>query len=144
MCMRWTILITLIALVSGGCSSMGRTPKLGTEKSFDGLTKVENARFGAAWVRTDFDLSGFRHRAVYNRTEGRIETWLDSTRVQTVHFPGGEKIQLAAGEAIRSEISCKYDRPTIDELFRRAGLSVVRWSEDDDGYYALVLAVPTT
>jgi hypothetical protein len=61
MVMRWTILFMLVALASGGCSSTGRTPKLGTEKSFDGLTKVENARFGAAWVRRDFDLSGYTH-----------------------------------------------------------------------------------
>jgi len=89
---------------------------------------------------TNFDLAGFRHRAVYNREEGRIETWLDSTRDQTIRFPGGEKIQIAEGEAIRSEVSCKYDRPTIDELFRRSGLRVDRWSEDENGYYALVLA----
>jgi L-histidine N-alpha-methyltransferase len=101
------------------------------------ILNVLNAEFGS-----DFDLEGFRHRSVYDRQKGRIETYLDSVRDQTVQFPGGHSFDIREGEAIRSEISAKYDRATIDELFARSGLAVDRWIEDDDGFYALVLAKP--
>ena len=90
----------------------------------------------------DFDLSAFRHRAVYAVDRGRIETDLVSTRGQVVRFPDGAEIGIAEGEAIRTEISCKYDRPTVDALFGGAGLEVERWVEDSRGYYALVLGRP--
>jgi L-histidine Nalpha-methyltransferase len=99
------------------------------------ILNVINTEFAA-----DFDPSGFRHRAVYNRDAGRIETFLDSIRDQVVHFSNREEIRIAQGEAVRSEVSCKYDRSTIEELFHDAGLCVERWGEDSEGYYALVLA----
>lgn len=98
------------------------------------ILKVLNDEFGS-----DFDLDGYRHRSVYNEAEGRIETFLDSVRAQQVRFPGGHVFDIAEGEAIRSEISAKYDRATVDELFAAAGLVVDRWIEDEDGFYALVL-----
>jgi L-histidine Nalpha-methyltransferase len=100
------------------------------------ILNVINTEFAA-----DFDLSGFRHRAEYNHEAGRIETFLDSIKDQVVHFPNGEEVRIARGEKVRSEVSCKYDRPTIDALFLEAGLRVERWGEDSEGYYALVLAV---
>ena len=92
-----------------------------------------------AEVGSDFDTSAFLHRAAYDVEAGRIETDLVSRREQAVHFPDGTTIELAEGEPIRTEISSKYDRPTIDDLFGRAGLVVDRWIEDERGYYALVL-----
>jgi len=101
------------------------------------ILNVLNSEFDS-----DFDVSGFRHRSVYDVEKGRIETYLDSVRDQTVRFPGGHAFAIRAGEPIRSEISSKYDRPTIDDLFGRSGLVVDRWIEDDEGFYALVLAKP--
>lgn len=96
-----------------------------------------------AEIGTDFDLSGYRHRAVYSVDRGRIETDLISTRDQVVRFPEGTAIRVAADEAIRTEISCKYDRSTIHDLFERAGLEIDRWVEDDEGFYALILGRPS-
>ena len=90
-------------------------------------------------VGSDFDVESFRHRSFYNVEEGRIETFLDSIREQVVRFPDGEEVRFAEGEAMRTEISTKYDRATIDDLFDRAGLVVDQWVEDERGYYALVL-----
>ena len=101
------------------------------------ILHVLNSEFGS-----DFDPGGFRHRSVYDVANGRIETYLDSVRDQTVRFPGGHAFAIGEGESIRSEISSKYDRPTIDDLFGRSGLVVDRWIEDDEGFYALVLAKP--
>lgn len=89
---------------------------------------------------SDFDLEGFRHEARYDEDEGRIEMHLVSVRPQTARFPDGREVYLSEGETIRTEISCKYDRATVDELFGAAGLEVQRWVEDDRGYFALVLA----
>lgn len=101
------------------------------------ILAVINAQFGA-----DFDLGGYEHRSSYNADTGRIETYLDSARDQIVRFPAGEQIRVANGESIRTEISAKYDRPTIDRLFLNAGLGVDRWIEDEAGLYALVLSDP--
>ena len=99
------------------------------------ILSVINDRFGS-----DFDLDAYAHRSSYNPEEGRIETFLVSTRDQRVRFPGGEEIPVAAGETIRTEISAKYDREVVDDLFASAGLSVDRWMEDEEGLYALVLS----
>lgn len=103
------------------------------------ILAVLNETFGS-----DFDLSAYRHRSYYNAEAGRVETYLDALVDQHVHFSGGEIVEIAAGDSIRTEISAKYDRPTIDGLFERAGLSVDRWIEDVDGLYALVLAMGTS
>jgi uncharacterized SAM-dependent methyltransferase len=47
---------------------------------------------------------------------------------------------LDRGETIRTEISCKYDRASIDRLFEMTGLEVEIWQADPDNLYALVVA----
>ncbi len=95
---------------------------------------VLNRELGA-----DFDVDGFRHHARYDHEEGRVEMHLVSTGPQTVRFPDGSEVRLRDGETIRTEISCKYDRAVVDDLFRAAGLEVERWAEDGRGLFALVL-----
>ena len=87
---------------------------------------------------TDFDLSGFEHRAFYAETAGRIEMHLVATRPQLVSVAGGEPVEVARGESIRTEISCKYDRATVGDLFDRAGLAVGEWWEAEPGLCAVV------
>jgi uncharacterized SAM-dependent methyltransferase len=58
-----------------------------------------------------------------------------------VTFPNGAApAHIEKGESIRTEISCKYDRATIDLLFSKAGLVVERWVQDPEGFFALMLA----
>ncbi|HEX5727389.1 MAG TPA: L-histidine N(alpha)-methyltransferase [Longimicrobiaceae bacterium] len=99
------------------------------------LLRVLNREAGA-----DFDLDAWEHRACYDRDAHRIEMHLVSTRAQAVTVPGAGTFRFAAGETIRSEISCKHDRASVDALFARAGLRVARWETDADSLYALVLA----
>jgi len=94
-------------------------------------------------VGTDFDPSAFRHQAFYSHELGRIEMHLVALRQQEVSIPGSGPVRIAEGESIRTELSCKYDRPTIDGLFSAAGLRVDRWCEDEEGLYALVLGSPS-
>ena len=55
----------------------------------------------------DFDLARWRHRAVYNETEGRIEMHLVSAGEQVVHL-GGREFAFANGEKIVTEFSYKH------------------------------------
>ena len=88
----------------------------------------------------DFDISMFAHHAFYDRQLGRIEMHLVSVGAQRVCIPGAGTFDFANGETVRTEISCKYDRPTIDHLLRDGGLTLDRWETDAASTYALVLA----
>lgn len=98
---------------------------------------VLNRTFGS-----DFDATAFRHRSRYDGAAGRIETDLVSLHDQVVRFPDGTVVELSENEPIRTEISAKYDRTTVDDVFGRSGLVVDRWIEDERAYYALVLGRP--
>ena len=89
----------------------------------------------------DFDLDAFVHRAIYDPAEHRIEMHLVSTRPQTVTIPGLAPVALAEGETIRTEISCKYDRESIDAIFTASGLELAEWVTDERQYFGIALAV---
>lgn len=102
------------------------------------VLRVLNRELGA-----DFDLSAFEHRARFDAGERWIEMHLVATRPVTVAVPGAGTFDFAAGETVRTEVSCKYDRARIDALFDRAGLRRERWAEAEPGF-ALVLAAPVS
>lgn len=109
----------------------------GVTASFNrNMLRVVNRELGA-----DFDLAGFTHRAFYSAERHRIEMHLVSTREQVVHIPVLGEVHLAKGESIRTEISCKYDRPSVRRLLRAASLRLERWMADD-GRFALTVASP--
>ena len=99
------------------------------------VLRVLNRDLGA-----DFDLATFEHRAFYDRSLHRIEMHLVSTDDQTVRIPGVGMVRFAGGESIRTEISCKYDRPTLTAMLGSAGMRVERWISDAGATYALVIA----
>jgi L-histidine N-alpha-methyltransferase len=101
------------------------------------MLRVLNRDFGA-----DFDLDSFRHRAVYDGHEHRIEMHLVSAHQQTAHIPGVGDVVLHEGATIRTEISCKYDRQSVVEMFAASALELMEWREDPDGLFALSLAAP--
>ena len=91
-------------------------------------------------LSADFDVDAFEHVAFYNREHHRIEMHLRSLREQSVTIPEAGVFDLDKGETIRTEISCKYDRASIDRLFELTGLEVEIWQADPDNLYALVVA----
>lgn len=99
------------------------------------MLRVLNARAG-----TDFDPEAFAHRAVWNEVEGWIEMHLVSREGATVTVPGRGATAFAPGDSVRTEISTKYDRATLDHLFGEAGLEIVEEVADPDRRYAMVLA----
>jgi dimethylhistidine N-methyltransferase/ergothioneine biosynthesis protein EgtC len=92
----------------------------------------------------DFDLSAFEHRALWNAEQDRIEMHLRSARRQTVKFPPLDlTVDFAAGEELCTEISIKFRKePLIAEL-AEGGLTVREWWTDEEGRFALLLAVPS-
>ncbi len=78
----------------------------------------------------DFDLSRWRHCAIYNPRAGRIEMHLISEIDQAVHIAGYE-FRFRSGEEIITEFSYKYTPEGFTTLARRAGLEFVRmWTDD--------------
>ena len=94
-----------------------------------------NEALGASFCAESYD-----HRAFYERTRHRIEMHLVARRDQRVHIDGMHDVVIRAGESIRTEISCKYDRAAIDGLFAGAGLEVEQWLTDSQQRFALTLA----
>ena len=92
---------------------------------------------------SDFDLTAFRHRAFYSLPLHRIEMHLVSTRPQTVHIPAAGEFAFAEGETVRTEISCKYDRALVEEMFAASGLALERWITNDSEWFALATGAPT-
>ena len=68
----------------------------------------------------DFDLSAFRHRAVWNAEEERVEMHLEALRAQRARLAGRE-IRFAAGETIHTENSHKYRPERLEALADAAG-----------------------
>lgn len=100
------------------------------------MLRVLNRELGA-----DFDVASFQHRAFYSAERHRIEMHLVSTREQVVHIPRVGEVHLNRGETIRTEISCKYDRPSVRRLLRASRLRLERWIADED-VFALAVASP--
>lgn len=73
----------------------------------------------------DFDLRKFRHKAVYNETEGRVEMHLESLAAQTVKI---EKLDLtvkfAAGETVHTENSYKFNAEDLKHLAQVSGFEL--------------------
>jgi L-histidine N-alpha-methyltransferase len=89
----------------------------------------------------DFDLGAFEHRAFYDVAEARIDIRLRSLADQAVRLPAiGMETRFAAGEEMRTEISCKFTRERLERIYTEAGLRMTDWFTDPDGLFALSLA----
>ncbi|MDQ6633276.1 MAG: L-histidine N(alpha)-methyltransferase [Gemmatimonadota bacterium] len=101
------------------------------------VLRVLNRELGAT-----FDLTAFAHRAFYDSEQRRIEMHLVACSAQCVHVPGIGMVAIAAGESIRTEISCKYDESSVRTLLAASGFALARWMPDAARQFALVLAEP--
>lgn len=72
----------------------------------------------------DLDITGFRHRAVYNAELQRIEAYLDATRAQTGRFAELDtSYAFQPGDSIFTEISRKFTPASLDADLAPAGLA---------------------
>ena len=90
---------------------------------------------------TDFDLRGFRHEAVWNEEQSRIEMHLVSAREQTVTV-AGTRLRLAQGEHLRTEFCHKYTLDSFAALAASARLAATRIWMDEDSRFTVQLLEP--
>jgi L-histidine N-alpha-methyltransferase len=87
----------------------------------------------------NFEPEAFDHLAFYDVPHERIEMHLVSRKASQVTLREiGLEIPIAEGERIRTEVSCKYTRRSVEDLLASAGLVLERWY--DDGDFALSLS----
>jgi len=84
----------------------------------------------------NFDVDAFRHEAVYDEAEGRIEMRLVSLEDQVVKV-AGRTIAFRRGEHILTEYSHKYSVEEFHALARRAGFRPERTWTDEDGLFSV-------
>jgi L-histidine N-alpha-methyltransferase len=99
------------------------------------VLSVVNRRLGA-----DFEPTAFEHVAFYDEARSWIEMRLRARRAQRVVVPAcALELSLAAGDEIRTEISCKYTRGTFLRLLEGTGFRCRRFYTDPDALFALAL-----
>ena len=100
---------------------------------------VMNAELGA-----DFDPEAFRHRAVWNAQDSRIEMHLVAERFQRVHVRALEGLDVTfdAGDHLRTEISTKFTGDQVAGELCEAGLHPEATYRDPDGDFLVTLARP--
>ena len=76
-------------------------------------------------LEADFDVDGFRHRAVWNADESRMEMHLVSLKAQSASV-AGRTFRFAEGETIHTENSYKFTEEGFAELAAQAGWRVLR------------------
>jgi dimethylhistidine N-methyltransferase len=86
----------------------------------------------------NFDLGSFRHEAVWNDRDSRIEMHLISTRDQTVQL-GGRHIAFAEGESIHTENSYKHTPEKLMEIAGKAGWETRKVWKDHAGLFGVIL-----
>jgi dimethylhistidine N-methyltransferase len=89
----------------------------------------------------DFDVQQFRHLAVWNDSESRVEMHLVASGTQHVRVKDADlEVRFEAGERIWTESSYKYSPNGITALLRSCGFTVAAQWIDEGDRFALTLA----
>ncbi len=87
----------------------------------------------------DFQPRQWRHVALFNQVESRIEMHLEARTATTVSWPGAAR-QFAAGERIHTENSHKWTPEAFAALLRDAGFTRVQHWSDAQDWFSVCLA----
>ena len=88
---------------------------------------------------SDFDVTQWRHVAVFDAAQARVEMHLEARCDLQVHWPGGTLVRRA-GERVHTENACKYSVEGFDALLRQAGYTRTRCWTDPQGWFAVFVA----
>jgi L-histidine Nalpha-methyltransferase len=92
-------------------------------------------------LEADFVPDEFDHIAFFDRRNEWIEMRLRARRPCSVLVGAlGLRVEFAAGEELRTEISSKFTRRRIEADFLAAGLELEHWYTDPQERFALSLA----
>ncbi|TAE58653.1 MAG: L-histidine N(alpha)-methyltransferase [Nostocales cyanobacterium] len=88
----------------------------------------------------DFDISLFKHQAIYNHVENQIEMYLHCEKSHWVNLAALDlKVFFEAGESILTEISRKFDLKVISQQLESKGLNTIETWTDEKGWFGLIL-----
>jgi len=92
-------------------------------------------------LEADFDLDRFRHIALWNRRNSRMEIYLESTAAQSVFVPAlAMDLFFEAGERIHTENSYKYTDEMIEAILRQSGFTLEQTWCDRKKWFGVHLA----
>jgi L-histidine Nalpha-methyltransferase len=88
----------------------------------------------------NFDAACFRHRAIWNSIESRMEMHLKSTQEQDVSIEDADlDLHFMRGETIHTENSYKFTDGGIRSLLEEVGFGIRGAWQDGRGWYTLTL-----
>ena len=148
--------VRLLAQIRAHCDASGSGLLIGTDLVKDEATLVA-AYDDAAGVTAAFnlnalehvkrltggsvDVAAFRHVALFNHTESRIEMHLEATRTTHIALAGRER-RFEPGARIHTENSYKYQPEKFIALLNRAGFTRTEWWTDDARRFGVFFASP--
>ena len=94
-------------------------------------------------IGSNFDAADWRHVALFNVAESRIEMHLEAKRDITVALAVGQRT-FATGERILTEYSHKWPLDDIAPMLESAGYTLAELWTDPDKKFAVCLAVKST
>ncbi|MFN6153096.1 MAG: L-histidine N(alpha)-methyltransferase, partial [Dolichospermum sp.] len=80
----------------------------------------------------NFDISLFKHQAIYNQVDNQIEMYLHCQKSHAVSLEALDlKVDFEEGESILTEISRKFDLATMEKQLQGKGLKTVKtWTDE--------------
>jgi L-histidine N-alpha-methyltransferase len=94
-------------------------------------------------LHADFPVENFEHVAFYDERHHWMEMRLRAQRPCSVYIADLDlRVEFAAGEELRTEISAKFTRAQVAEDFAASELELVRWMTDPEDRFAISLAAP--
>lgn len=88
----------------------------------------------------NFNRENFQHWTFYNSELGQIETYLRSTKPQTVQLKALDlTVEFGEGEAINTEISRKFNLQETKQELAQEGLNTINLWTDSQQWFALLL-----
>jgi L-histidine N-alpha-methyltransferase len=100
------------------------------------MLRVINHKLGA-----DFPVGNFEHVAFYDRRHEWVEMRLRAQRACSVYIADVDlRVEFAAGEELRTEISAKFTPARVRDDLQASGLELERWLTDRDELFAISLS----
>ncbi len=136
-------------LAAGGALLIGADlvkPAAVLEAAYDdelGVTAAFNLNLLShlnACIGSNFRVRDWRHVALFNSTDARIEMHLEARQALHVAWPGGGRA-FAAGERIHTENSYKWAPGDFEAVLRDAGWCQVRRWTDPAGWFGVFAAL---
>ncbi len=105
-----------------------------TEQFNKNILSVLNEKYNL-----NFNKDNFEHNAIYNKKKNQIEMYLKSLTNQDLQFSDCDIIPIKRGDNFLTEISRKFSKNTLDELFVKSCLLIEKKFTDENDFFSLYL-----